>query len=511
MTDSERQIIVAIEMLRQQIENTPLAMIQTWQMYGNTVAAPASAPVAAASTPPGGIDSLASLDVGSINSAMKAAAKGWPLLIQLLNALASRSAAHFNTVESNDKQLAAGNLKALPANDTRRVNVTTPNKNATYPSPQMPTPPSDSLIARLLAKLRLGVRTAKKRVKANVKRFKRRGAVNYTTAEIYKGAKKARKGIQKGARVVAKHVKSTVKHLKPHVKRAAGILNKRLGRVVRGVTPRVKKVGGMAISSPIAMLVTTLMGAIGPIRIMSDTMSAVTSGFGTLAAAGRILGATLGPLLLPVTMALSVGMLYLSDLLEDTVFKALDESGDIFDMFLDAVQSGAEAMADFANSDAMKMFRAGSYVVGGQGGVNQFTGEADEERTGVRGFIDRMNAAFWNLADGTALPGHGPRSDTNEERPEKFQEALRMTITETQRSMMPKAQLFNDSRSFGKSAQMAGLNGSPFEQKMQEKLTKAVEHLQKLADRDLGPRFPGDTGAGDYRNLIGTGGSMGDF
>lgn len=267
------------------------------------------------------------------------------------------------------------------------------------------------------------------------------------------------------------------------------------------------------ITAPLAGLVAQFGALVGPMAILAAVVSSSASGFQVLGTAVKLLGATLAPLILPVVAVVAAGLTMLSNELWEDIEPALDDWYEIvMEELVPAVKAMVEIfrdMARYAMHPGQLLEDFGDDLRDGLRSLNPFTSKEDDEEKS-RNRDEERRAERGQTPPG---PKEAERRTGREKNPdERFDLAMGDVLGELRHSMGSKASI-GSITNVGNQAQLAALNESPLERKILERVTKAVEHLGKIANRRKEARAAyggGDTGAGDFSGDPGVGGG-GDY
>src|SRR5687767_4548506 len=133
----------------------------------------------------------------------------------------------------------------------------------------------------------------------------------------------------------------------------------------------------MRRAADVAGLLAARFGAmLGPMAVFGRVLEAPTSGMNLLGKSMGLLAASIGPVLLPLTFSLAVGLATAGDV----IFKKLMPAMDAFTRFV--LQTGIPAMTQFADTvgratEALKALansKAGGVIAGDSGGGGTFGG-----------------------------------------------------------------------------------------------------------------------------------------
>lgn len=292
-----------------------------------------------------------------------------------------------------------------------------------------------------------------------------------------------------------------------------------------------KNVGGK-IGGAMNLIGAKFAMIMGPMAILSQVLSANTSGFQILGSAVKLLAATIGPILLPVIAVLAAGFVDVADRMWEDMAPALEGFYELVVGALlpaiAAIVDAFEAGADFFNRqiealtptertheesiDMVKQMRGAGYddaAIEAAGFGDTLRAMEAAERNGGRPVDPRNPTGRGDYDDPTASATAGTAGDYGdaaETTPEydaevaaqrkKFREdnireaerggprsrtgeAFSEVVREMRASFGPKAQ-FSGISQLSRSAQLAAINQSPFEAKMLDRMTKALEALERI-------------------------------
>lgn len=293
--------------------------------------------------------------------------------------------------------------------------------------------------------------------------------------------------------------------------------------LVGGVGSAFKAVGSL-LTSRFAVL-------LAPLAVLGQIVSANSSGFSVLGSAVKVLAATLGPLLLPITFSLAVALIELSDQLWNDLAPAL---GDFYELvistLLPAVSYIAKSMAEAAGA-IIKFTQAAAAAIPSSGDLSTGSETLDAilivsnpitaGLAALDGAIDVLGDIFSDSAEtvadaaadfaGGSTGGGGDFGGAEAGGPGNAtvggvlgggkggtgRNAAADVIKELRLSFGPKAS-FSSLASAGRNAQLAALNQSPFEQRILDYMNEALGKLERVANntaRQPEPRYPG---GGDF-------------
>lgn len=256
---------------------------------------------------------------------------------------------------------------------------------------------------------------------------------------------------------------------------------------------------------------TALTVALGPMALAAQTINSTASGFQVVTAAVKVFAATLAPLLLPVFFLVASGLIYLSDKLWNDIAPALEGwYALILNTAVPAVRSlidGFMLLTRVVNAivDASPIGMAAKAVPTGvmDAAVSALPGALLNAIPGLGGLkaIGDIGRALGLVGGGepaatpapnpAATPGGRMSSETAPadkaaNRLAGFQSAMRDTLAELKLSMGPRAS-FSGLAQASRNAQLAALNQSPFETKILQRMSEAIEKLSRVVDNTKAP------------------------
>lgn len=237
-----------------------------------------------------------------------------------------------------------------------------------------------------------------------------------------------------------------------------------------------------AITSVLGQVASKFSGIIGPAALLGQVLNAPIAGFQVLSTAVKVLASSLAPVLLPVTLLLSAGMLALSEVVNDELVDAFDDFADLvlnvgvpaMVTFIQAVTEAAAKLKEWYED--LKSLSPGA----GLGGI-LFGGANDALRAG---------------------------GDT-ESAERKVNSGLRDTLASLRLSLGPKAST-SSIGSVGSQVQQSALNSDPLETRLARQQLAALERIERKLPNPRGGRqvyLPGD---GDFSGDQGSGESVGE-
>lgn len=255
----------------------------------------------------------------------------------------------------------------------------------------------------------------------------------------------------------------------------------------KGTGAKLGEAIGTQMRTTLKAAAAPLVALLSPMSILAQIVTSSASGFQVLASAVKLFVATIGPILLPFFAVLAAGLVQLSDTIWEDIAPELEGFYEIVvGSFLpamlalveslkwahDQITDVFEALDPFSDSytpDELKAMAGGGTPGTGKGQLAKDTGSSGYDGgdygsggfTGSGGTSDHAGAG----GSGGAAGGKGGA----------FGDVLR----ELRASIGPKAS-FASLAQVSRNAQLAALNQSPFEQKMLERMTKAVEALERV-------------------------------
>lgn len=239
---------------------------------------------------------------------------------------------------------------------------------------------------------------------------------------------------------------------------------------------------------------------LSPFAVLNAAMNSTTSGFQLMSTAVKLVAIPLSAVFLPVTLAVSAGLLALSESLMDhlplldqfmtTVLGVLIPTITFFvgviDSAADHIQEMQEASQDFADW------------------VRDHVGGA-----GMAGLLGPGGALIDQLLDSS-------REDVNYDyHQERMNAGLSDALRSLRQQIGPRAQSFG-LESAGRSLQVGILNSDPLEVRLMRDQIRVLERIERAVDKRnrRGRGAPYRTGAGELADDTGSGGSFedgGDF
>lgn len=268
------------------------------------------------------------------------------------------------------------------------------------------------------------------------------------------------------------------------------------------------------------LLTAKFAAVLGPLAMMSQVLQAPISGFQVLGTSAKVLAGTLAPVLLPVTVLLATALTALSDVVLATLMPGLEGFFSVIVgmgipaviIFIDAVRDAAEWIEKWTKWFKEKFGGGedGSTLDQIEGVANLLTGGGDGFGMGTIGRAAGTEIVGTDTFRDDFMPTE--RADTGA----IVMNALRDVMGSMRASMGPKAQI-SGLESVGKSAQLAALNQDPLEARMlrtQQQIFQLMERAVARMENDRHTRVYG--GGGGWADADGAGGGgaaadRGDF
>jgi hypothetical protein len=218
---------------------------------------------------------------------------------------------------------------------------------------------------------------------------------------------------------------------------------------------------------------------VGPAALLGQVLNSQISGFQVLGTATKVLAATIAPVLLPATVALSAGVLALSDVIMDHGLPVMDRWFDYvlgtaipaIAFLIDTIDDAGKGVEDFAEAveDAV------NWVERKINSLNPFSESNPDER--------RFLGVKWSDR-GTGEAG--------------VNAGLADTLRSLRMSMGPRAQITGIG-DVGRGAQLASIQADPLEARLMRDQLKVLEKIEAKLPGRAAPRRvydPGETTAG---------------
>lgn len=223
--------------------------------------------------------------------------------------------------------------------------------------------------------------------------------------------------------------------------------------------------GLLSVLSAVGMKFAAILA---PAAILGAVLNSTVSGFGVLQQSVRVFASSVAPLLLPVTLALSAGMLALSDVINGEMGPALDDWADF--VFSNAIP----ALVSFVSQIEAVVEKLKGFGEALGGGV---AGENDTVRDIMRGIL------------GAGSFGTGQKEDSASA-DASVKQGLRDAIQSLRQSMGPKAQ-FSGLAGIGQAAQLSALNSDPQEIRLLKAQLATLDRIAAAAERQRTGDRPG--------------------
>lgn len=341
-----------------------------------------------------------------------------------------------------------------------------------------------------------------------------------------KGAKEVGDAIRDAAKDAGKEIAGKIKAVGDALDRA---WKNPVGTVAAGVKGAATGAAGVAgdaggaigggLTAVLGKLAMSFGAVIGPMAVLGELISSSASGFQVLSGAVKVLAAVFAPLLLPITVALSVAMIEFADKMQpviDQIFPAM------VDTIMNDVLPALEDFADYVAEISGKNTGAISTMIHYAGNPGELLSDAADE---INPFTDKGFAK--NLTERREKekeerrkkygmePIEGETPEETKKRIERNRESSKAkgeVLDELRRSVTPKSQTLGVSAAYT-TARNAALNTSPFEARILDSVLKAVSGIERVARNTEGRGTPayGTTGAGDYSDEDAHSGGGGDF
>lgn len=270
--------------------------------------------------------------------------------------------------------------------------------------------------------------------------------------------------------------------------------------------------GGMA------GVLASLTKALGPIAVLGGLMAGMQPAFQLLSAALNILGTTILPIVMPLFVVLAAGLLMLSD----TIFKDLEPQ---LEAFYELIFSGAipalESLIEAFSAAASAVKKTGEemgewigkklYGEENRPGEDMSKFEDASERAAEKARADALaagrtadeaeaaskyakhggTAPDWMSPGGTpaaagpvgaaAAPAAAPAAGSTAAKPKSAMSAMKDVFAELRSQQGAKAK-FTSIEDVSKNASLAGLNRSPFEAQIFERMDKMIGAMERAAN-----------------------------
>jgi hypothetical protein len=251
-------------------------------------------------------------------------------------------------------------------------------------------------------------------------------------------------------------------------------------------------------ASPLVRVMSQVAGKfaeiVGPAALLSQVLNNDLSGFQVLGSAMKVLASAIAPVLLPATVALSAGVLALSDVILEHGMPVMEKW---FEMVLSTAIPAIAFIVD-AFDDAADI-------------VDRFGEAVKEVSEWFQHQVDRFDPAKWfedddgSARDSIVNRGPGERS---------VSAGLADTLRSLRMSMGPKATITGIG-DVARQVQLAGLQSDPLkarEMKIQQDMLNRLDRIAaNTSPRGTRVYDPRETGAGDYERGSGSASGGGDY
>jgi hypothetical protein len=258
----------------------------------------------------------------------------------------------------------------------------------------------------------------------------------------------------------------------------AGALAGPVGAVAGSVAEKILG----TITSPIDAIKQKFESVLGPMAILNASLNSVTSGFSTVGKVVNILGATLGSLFLPFTLAAGAALLAISDIIWSVVEPSLGD-------WIGITETLGEAflvLAGIAAKTASIMLQVALGLAKAYLASNPLTSKKEDEKLlapfeklehglddVASGIAGRIGAAAGAAAGGDDGRGGKPPGGV-------LGGEIRSLLFDLKKSFGPQA-AFAGIADVGKQIQLAALNKSPLEAKLLERVDKIIGIAERAA------------------------------